>query len=270
MERFYNYSILQVIPDKRRGERVNIGIVIFRPDGLDIQVHESRKIRALTGESWDSYIEAFEGIVRRIDDPSMDQVSRLAMFGAVQNQFSMSKSGIFSAEDPIEYDEIVRGLMKSLVARPRSDRIREEPAIVAEISATLRQASILAKRDETLQSGKVVRGYAVEDGLEAEFAQLNSKLHVAAVLDLRADSPRIAQAALKAVTLDRAKGNDRDHVHTIGIYAVAPARRHEVRENIKLLSEYADDVVNWTDATDRRSLTRVFFDAYNHHIDSGG
>ena len=53
MENIYNYAILQVIPDARRGERVNIGIVIFKMDGLDIRVSETRISHRRSPRSWD-------------------------------------------------------------------------------------------------------------------------------------------------------------------------------------------------------------------------
>jgi hypothetical protein len=37
MEHSYSYSVLRVIPNQRRGECVNVGVVVFRPDG-DTQV----------------------------------------------------------------------------------------------------------------------------------------------------------------------------------------------------------------------------------------
>ena len=88
------------------------------------------------------------------------------------------------------------------------------------------------------------------------------------MLDLRASHPQLAQAALKAVVLDRAGAVHNGPVHKIGVYASAPARLAEVREHVALLGRYADDVVNWEDASDRRSLKKMFFDAYNSHIDA--
>lgn len=44
MEHIYNYAILQVTPDLRRGERVNIGIVVFHDNNLDIRVSDTRKV----------------------------------------------------------------------------------------------------------------------------------------------------------------------------------------------------------------------------------
>jgi hypothetical protein len=267
MVRTFNYAVLQAVPDAMRGERVNIGLVVLREDGLDVQVNETRKLQALTGISWDSFIETFSAVLREADDPSLKGDERMSRLSIVQDQLRMSRQGWFEAQDEQAYVAATRELMKSLVLRPAPRRLKEDSAIVSEISAELRSAQVLATKEETLTSGKVVRNYHIEPGLEADFAQLNSSLHVASVLDLRASRPQLAQAALKAVVLDRAGAvNIGQAVHKIGVYAVAPARRGEVRENIALLQQYADDVVNWEDRQDREGLKRIFFDAYNAHI----
>jgi hypothetical protein len=265
MARSYSYAILQAMPDKRRGERVNIGLVVLDENGLDIRVCESRKIRALTGRSWDAFIDGFSQNLRSADDPSLNIESRLDRLKIVQGQLLLDKVGWFRTTAS-DYASVTKEIMQTLVSRPRERVARDAPAVVSAISAELKSAAILAGRDETIDSGKVVRGYRVEPGLEADFAQLNARLHVAAVLDLRADNPHLAQAALKAVVLDRAErlhGGDR--VHKIGVYACAPARRSEVSEHISILKEYSEDILNWDDPSDREGLKRIFFDAFNAH-----
>ncbi|MBS0410324.1 MAG: DUF3037 domain-containing protein [Proteobacteria bacterium] len=265
MERSYSYAVLQAVPDQRRGERVNIGLVVLGENGLDIQVAESRKVRALTGKSWDSFIEQFSQTLRSADDPLLSSDKRLERLKIVQSQLSLDKTGWFRTNG-VDYDSVVKEIMGTLVVRPRERVVRDGPSVVSAISAELKSAAILAARDESIDSGKVVRGYHVGPGLEADFAQLNARLHVAAVLDLRADNPHVAQAALKAVVLDRAERiHGTARVHKIGVYACAPARRGEVSEHISILKQYSEDMLNWDDPTDREGLKRIFFDAFNSH-----
>ena len=268
MDRSYDYAVLQAVPDQRRGERVNIGIAVLREDGLDIRVFETRKIHALTGESWDTYIDSYSTVLKRLDDPTLVKSDRLDKLAVAQGQIVLTKNGWFKSSGVDDYEATITEIVKSVVLKPSRKRVRDDTSIVAEISADLRSAHILAGKDESLGSGKVLRGFPIESGLAADFAQLNAKLHVATVLDLRSSHPQIAQAALKAIVLDRAGAVHDGPVHKIGVYAVAPARCSEVRENIDLLKRYADDIVNWEDASDRHGLKRMFFDAYNSHRDS--
>lgn len=262
----YKYAILQVMPDLRRDERVNIGIVVFRESGLDIRVTETRKIRALTVGSWDSEIDVFTQALARIDSPQEGGDARLRAAGVIQNQFSLQKTGWFRADSSDAYERAVRDILQTTVAKPKPRRHRDGSSIAGEISADLRHAEILASKDDLLESGKVFRNYPITHDLEADFAQLNSAFHVATVLDLRASRPHLAQAALKAVILDQAVAPiEGKTVHKIGVYAASPARRDELKDHLALLDDYADDVVNWDDPNDREGLKRIFYNAFNEH-----
>lgn len=263
----YNYAVLQAVPDPRRGERVNIGLVVFLVAGLDVRICETRKLTALTARSWDADIKTFGEVLQEIDDPELEAKPRNELLRSVQDTLVLSQNGWFEAKNENEYESVVRDIMRTLVSRPKRQRRREAATVVSEISSVLRQADLLASKDDNLDSGLVVRDYPVSQGLEADFVQLNSQFHVAAVLDLRANNPQIAQAALKAVVLDQAalKFTDRK-VHRVGIYAAATSRIPELRDNLAILKPYADDVMNWEDAHDREQVRRLFFDAYNSHV----
>ncbi|GAA0671681.1 hypothetical protein FHT00_001856 [Sphingomonas insulae] len=266
MATIFNYAVVQAVPDRRRGERVNIGLMIFGPDGVELRISETRKLAVLAAGSWDADIDAFASAVEALDDPSLEARERMDRVSLVENQFTSTSRGWFEARKPAEYEKMVGEIVDTLVARRRAPRSRDGSTVVAEISAELRGAEILAGRDDELRSGKVIRNFRVADGLEADFAQLNGQFHVAAVLDLRANSPRLAQAALKAVVLDRAQSVVPDYrVHKIGVFAAAPARLGELHDNLAILKPYADELVNWEDPSDRRELKRIFFDAYNSH-----
>ena len=47
----YQYSVLRVIPNKRRGECVNVGLVVFFNNKIDVRVLPSlNKVRAIDGK----------------------------------------------------------------------------------------------------------------------------------------------------------------------------------------------------------------------------
>lgn len=267
MDHIFNYAVVQAMPDRRRGERVNIGLMIFGPDGIDLRISETRKLAALAAGSWDADIDAFASAIRSLDDPSLPAQERMDRVTLLENQFVSTGRGWFEIRRATEYEKVVGEIVDGLVTRRKAPRSRDGSTVVAEISAELRGAEILASRDDELQSGKVIRNFPIGDGLEADFAQLNGQFHVAAVLDLRANSPRLAQAALKAVVLDRAQAVVPNYkVQKIGVFAAAPARLGELHDNLAILRPYADELVNWEDPSDRKELKRIFFDAYNSHV----
>ncbi len=264
----FNYAILQAVPDARRGERVNIGAVVFKQDGLDIRVAGTRKLSSLTARSWDAEIKAFGEIISELDDSKLEMAERHAVLMAVQDKLTLSEAGWFTATTTQKYEATVKDILRTFVMRPKRSSRTEGPSVVAEISSVLRRAKILATPKEPLDSGLVVRNYVIGDGLEADFAQLNGKLHVVSVLDLRANNPQLAQAALKGVVLDQAKRRFPDrNVHGTCIFAAAPERLEELHDNLAILDPYADDIMNWGDPHDREAVRKLFYDAYNAHTE---
>ena len=61
----FKFSILQAAPDPRRGERVNVGLVVFLKDKVDFRMPELRKLRALTGHGWDDIARAYGGQIEK-------------------------------------------------------------------------------------------------------------------------------------------------------------------------------------------------------------
>jgi hypothetical protein len=270
MAHSFKYAILQAIPDARRGERANIGVVAFADDHLEVRIFETRKLTALSGKSWDSEIKAFSEVIQRLDDPSLQGDERVRQLKSVEGMFALTDPGWFEAATTAQFEAMMKDIAKSLVARPKRHRSTDSSSVVAEISATLRHAKVLATKDDNLDSGLVFRSYKVGDGLEADFAQMNSRFHVAAVLDLRANNPQLAQAALKSVVLDQAAVQF-ENVHKVGVYSAAKERLPELHANLAILKPYADNIYNWEDEHDRRQLTRLFYDAYaSHQKESNG
>lgn len=268
MARSFKYALLQAMPDSRRGEKVNIGLVAFAERGLDVRIFETRKLTPLTSRSWDADIKAFSEVMEKIDDPSLEDGERVARLRAVEGAFSLSQAGWFEAGSDAEFELAMADIAKSLVRRPKRSRRIDGSSVVSEISAVLRKANVLATRDDPLESGLVFRGYRIGDGLEADFAQQNSQFHVAAVLDLRANNPQLAQAALKSVVLDQASEKF-DNVHKVGVYSAAKERLPELHSNLAILRPYADDIYNWEDDHDKNELTKLFYEAYNSHRPNG-
>lgn len=268
MARSYNYAILQATPDARRGERVNIGLIVFSGQGLVVRILETRKLTPLTARSWDADIKAFSEVIEKLDDPSLEINQRIKELKSVEGAFSLSQPGWFEAASDTEMESALRDIARSLVAKPKRVRLKEGSSVVSEISSALRRAKVLAAKDDGIESGLVFRSYRIAEGLDADFAQHNSKFHVAAVLDLRANNPQIAQAALKAVVLDQATKHF-DNVHRVGVYSAAKDRLPELRANLAILRPYAEDTYNWEDEHDRTQLTRMFFDAYATHNKAG-
>src|SRR5437660_42133 len=118
MAHSYRYSVLRAIPDQRRGECVNIGVVVFKPGGgTDVRLLSSlNKLYALDANI---DVEQFEELPQMIVDwvSSTDDIERrhesLKQFGIV----TVSDLGLFQCDDK-QYEWFVDQIMNTLVKPP--------------------------------------------------------------------------------------------------------------------------------------------------------
>lgn len=264
MAHTFDYSIIRVEPDPRRGERVNVGVIVFKNGELDIRVVETKKATAIASIDWDTHIQQFSTFLKENASLAETPQDLVSLVKGVANQISMTNTGWFEASGAEDYEKEISRIISTLIKRPAPPRRHRESGIASKIAAEFRTARILASKGEDIGSGNVVRNYVVDDraGLKADFALKNGCLHLAETVDLTTAHPHFGTAAGAAVTLDKAKKLN-DGAKAYGVYAVEESRRGEVKEHLSILGDYSDDIFNWNDRDERRRFTRVFFDAYN-------
>jgi len=254
-----NYAILRFVPDAFRGEVVNIGIVVFLPDRLDVRFAVSaHKMRTLNPNVNIDFLQTLEEGLPRLYGAGLSDAERLTMIRGVP-LLEVSDFGQFASAAG-SYEERVTNLMDRFVKTPPA---RRPPAKLTRLDKELRTAfsasQILAAPGDDIGSHRVVSKFPIapSEQLYADFALKNGRMHVTAVLDYRVgiDSLRAqkrGQAAVKAITLDaaRRKYGDEDCVR-YAIYAAADDAREIIEPQIQMLGEYSDRVFDFTSVDDR-------------------
>ncbi len=260
----FDYSIIRVEPDPRRGERVNVGVVVFKNGELDIRVVETKKAAAIASRDWDNHIQQFSSFLRENASLAEGPKELVQLMGALGSQISLTNTGWFDARGDDAYEKEVSRIITTLIKRQAQPRRPRDSGIASKIAAEFKTAQILAAKGEDIKSGNVVRNYVVDEGagLKADFALKNGCLHLAETVDLTTAHPHFGTAAGAAVTLDKARKLN-NGAKAYGVYAVAESRRAEVKEHLSILGDYSDDIFNWNDRDERQRFTRVFYDAYN-------
>jgi hypothetical protein len=268
MAHSYKYTILTAIPDRRRGERVNVGIVVFREGKPDVRLAQAAfKLKALTRENWETRLEGIrERLVRLCAEPEQPEtlLERLAFTDPL---ISAAGMGTLSAHGQADYEKTVEQVMETLVLLPKLKQNDAVSRINTEIAKTFRKAKALAGPDQGIKEGKIVRflPIAPNEGLLADFALRNGKMHIASTLDLRKQSVRLDEAALKSIVLDKSRVVYGKSVRTIGVYAVEPDLKKHFSHHIELLADYADETYNWLEQTKRGKFLRTMYDALHGH-----
>lgn len=260
MAHIFNYAVLTAIPDQRRGERVNVGVVVFLPDRLDVRFPEVRKIRVLQNGNWERYAADVQQLVDQAYRQTREPKSFVDTFSLLGGVIRCSELAWFSIDVPEQYQQRVDEIVSTLVQRARPESRPPTTRLNTEIATTFRRAKLLAPPRAPSEMGKVQRNFLVstEDDLTADFGFRNGRTHVIATLELRGAAVDKGRAAVKAITLHRAK--ETFDAHRIGVYA-APHDAAQFRPHVHLLTEYADETYNWADPSQRtRYLHSVYRD----------
>jgi hypothetical protein len=259
MEHSYKYSVIRAIPDVRKGEVVNIGIVVFHPDSVDVRLAPSlNKLLAL-----DAGVD-----IDQIRDLPSTLNQWTARFDSVEEKseairrsgmVTLSEIWTFRITPALNYENQISALMKALVL----PRARDASALMSSnrISTTLREIfrsrDILGKEAEDIHKHLVVPNFPIDadENLYAEFALRNGSYWLTETADFRARSKGQLEntrvASLAAIKLVKAKKRFRSGVRAFVVYASTSDA--EVAGQLNLLSDYADELV---DVENRRALAR--------------
>ncbi|MEX0404060.1 hypothetical protein ABGN05_00110 [Aquibium sp. LZ166] len=266
MAHSHRFSIIQARPDAMRSERVNVGVVVIGPDGLDVRLTEVRKLLHLTGHRWDEIAQAYRDALSTIEIADLEaQFARHGSArGTMQSEvFVLGKPGEIRARSPEEYETAVRRILSTFVDKPQLSRREKQQKINTEISQMLRQVGVLGERGQRLDEGKVVPKFVISEEKEivADFAYRPNGLKVVSTLELRGVSTGAhAKACEKGATLYFAKQKFGAEVKPFGVYAVTPDQRDIHKGEIEILTSFADgNAFNWMDPKDRQKFKAALY-----------
>jgi hypothetical protein len=95
----YKFSVVQARPDRMRGERVNVGVIVRGPDGVDVRLPEIRKLSPLTGHHWDDVAAAFSKMIAETGEGEGSSIG--------SEVFAIGKPGDLTAANSQEYEAAV-------------------------------------------------------------------------------------------------------------------------------------------------------------------
>ena len=261
MARSYSFAILQAIPDRTRSERVNVGIVVGTPDGIDLRVPELRKLQLLSGHGWGEIVDAYGRRISKEFERATSLSDLRERIGVISEIFTLSDLGSMLADEKT-YEQRISAILQTYVNRPQLTRRQKEQKINAEIARYFKNAGILVGKGQTIEDHKVVAKYMIseEEDIRADFAYKNGRMKVVSTLDLRTNQAAHSRACERGAVLYFAKEKFGSTTRPFGIYAVAEHQREERHSEIKILESFADgNIFNWLDIQDRQRFSAEFY-----------
>jgi hypothetical protein len=275
MPHIYNFAIVRVSPDPRRGELVNIGVIVFRPDGPDVRILPSlAKVQALYGELDLSELHSLSSKFARTvpaGGTAAQQHRLMRRVGMVE----LSELGQFSARGNDEYHQIVEELMGKLVRPTAAPRPTEAAAshLKQQVRKVIRQVRLMGRKPEDIEKHKVVSHFplAPDKGLYADFAGRNSRFYFTETIDFRVDrgiqGQKFNESTKAAFVLREAEKQFKNSNRTL-LYAATAQTEVQVRPHLNLLGEFATDFVNFESSNDRAKYVQALVTALGDELPS--
>ncbi len=264
----YKFSIIRFAPDDARDERINIGVIIFSEENLDIRI--SKKLEKVRALSTALDIEMLRNLVENIKvvdekfqaaGASLDERVRfLSRIGSL----TLSNLGTFSAENATVYENRISSIFKSMVdPEPQFPRFREKRSrLLTQVKSFFRQEGVLASRDESLDSHRIVAGYELDKGLVADLALKNGAMHIIETIDASGEENTIRKAigeiGIAALVLESARMKfGETNTKTKLVYNASSALENIARPAIEAAVNQGAELVNWASVTDRNKFINV-------------
>lgn len=255
----HHYAILRVVPDPTRGERVNVGIVVFLEDRMDIRISPSlHKVRVLDPRVDIDNLYNLPATLNEAvaPDSSVEERHRfLRSIGLVE----LTELGWFRVDQHDDYEKQIERIINNVVKTPSRPRTNIPRATRLETSVKnmFKARGLLGKSLSDIENHQVVYKYPVDldENLYADFALRNGHWHITETLDLRGDAKKkktdkLKLTALKAITLDRAMKKLEGTPVPLVVYAADADAEDAISPHINLISDYTERAYNFLDPKD--------------------
>lgn len=246
----YDYSLIRYMPNPKRGEIVNIGLIIFGKDGMEFRVlNGAAKLRLLDGASSLSDLTEFEYVLEQAKSICRTQAATLEFLAMFKNAFKISTKATFSIDHESQYESQINRLFNELV-KPFSTRegVKKSSRIQTLIKHKFEAMNLLAKSAEELSFHKVVQNYnfSGKSGFTADFLLKNGKFHISEVIDYNVNdlSAKFKETTLKVMTFMEGKKHLGQDSGCYFVYSASSAREKEIQSHLNLAEDYSSSIFN--------------------------
>tara|TARA_R110001583_G_scaffold188684_1_gene351030 strand:+ start:8203 stop:9030 length:828 start_codon:yes stop_codon:yes gene_type:complete len=269
---WFDYSLIKYIPDPKRGETINIGIVIYRQSGADVRLlNNVAKVRMFDGSTSASELSRLDGSIMKIcgyDKTSEEQFNTLKAFGT---GIRVSDISSFSVSHIGEYDGYVSGLFNNLV-KPFSSRqpVKTNSRFFTRIKNDFKRQNILAKSDSEINEHKIVPHFVIDSkaGLEADFMLKNGKYHMSELIDFNVVDTQLKfrETSLKTMTFITGRRVLGDNMGSYFVYHASASKDKEIVPHLNLADDNSDKMFNLYSQDEKASYYQLLSELIGNEL----
>lgn len=260
---WFDYSLIKYMPNPKRGEIVNLGIVVFRASGIDIRLlNASTKARILDGDTDYEDITSIEQTFREISELVQSPEEQYRLLKGFGSGVFISEKNSFSISGLGEYESKVNRLFNDLV-KPFSSHVRSlgHSRFQTQLKHKFKSLNLLAEDVSGIAEHKVVANYPIDSGsgLTADFMIKNGKYHMSEVIDFNVNDvkAKFKETTLKVMTFVEGRKNLNEPVSCYFVYKAGSNKEKEVISHLNLAEDYSDKTFNLSSRQDEANYFQM-------------
>jgi hypothetical protein len=263
MARSYSFAIVRLSPKDARDERLNIGVVIFSDETIDVRgARRIDKVRAISAavepETISQLLANLASLDETLRERGVEHINARHAQLVELGPLSLSPLGTFVSETAADYEARITSILKAMVdVEPATPVIREKRSkLLTQVKRQFKIERVMAKKDEDLSAHRIVSSFALDDGLVADLVLQNGAMHVVETVDASGgeESTRraVAEVGVAALVLERARMKY-GKAQTKGrlVYSASPALERVARASLETAENQGAQLINWDSADDR-------------------
>lgn len=243
----YRYSLIRLTPNFEKGETINVGLVVYLNQGIDVRIINSEsKLKAIDTNLDLHYLNDLTDSLIHLSELVEDVELLPKLF---KGSLSLSSFGMFSVSSNETYDDKIKNLMDRLINPHKKKYKRVKRNIFFDIKEVFKKQGILGQSESDIFNHKVVTNFTIshDEGLVADFLLKNGKYHLTETIDFRAENikKQMGEAAVSAITISKANEVYLNNIDSFVIYAAETiAQEQSARKQLNLLEKHCDNLIN--------------------------
>lgn len=260
---WFDYSIIRYCPNSIRGETVNIGLVVFRPSGIDLKlINNSMKMKIIDNSSELEDISKFASSIVKLCEYAETPNDQYLLIKAFSSAIRISERNAFSISELSQYNKKIESLYVELI-KPYS--FRQTQVSTSRLQTKIRQdfteLKILAKDKSEIYQHKIVPNFEISEksGMTADFMLKNGRFHMTEVIDFNVNDVnlKMKETTLKIMTFMEGKKHISDDIGCYLVYAADKDKLSEVIQHLSLAEDYSDKMFNFNSMQEKASYYQL-------------
>lgn len=263
MEHCYKYSVVKFAANRLRDERLNVAIVVFKGDELDVRLPKSLdKLHAISAaldvQSVRDAVENLSDLYSFVISETAVGEERLDALASIA-PVDFSPTSEFFAASKDDYDRCLDRLLHTLVEpEPKPIRaVRRRPTrLLSDVKSAFKAERVLARKGEGLEAHRIVLNYKIAEGLPADLLLKNGAMHVVETADASGGEQfsmrTIYSIAKSALVFEQARMQFGEHdARASLIYKASSALEGFISPALEAAEHQGAKLVNWESRDDR-------------------